>query len=275
MARRSSRRRSSADASKMLVGIGLGLFALAGFAFLGWASFSIKKTDPQDPTTHCSVMGPSSTTVVLIDSTDGLSNTTKLDLRQRLIELGEEIPKGGLLEIRLLEPSIPGGQVVFSRCNIGAGSELSELTANPTLQKKKWQEIFRKPLDEALEKSLQGNIGRYSPIIQAIQRISIERFSGASKNASNNKLIIVSDMLENTSDYSQYRGDASFERYRQSNAYQPFRTDLHDAAVSIWYLQKKLPRGIKTEDHLRFWQQWIKDNKGRLSNIDAIQGVKQ
>ena len=51
-------------------------------------------------------------------------------------------------------------------------------------------------------------------------------------------LILVSDMIEHTPDYSQYQGDLSYEHYKQSIAYKKQHTDLKGADVTIFYVQR-------------------------------------
>jgi hypothetical protein len=178
-----------------------------------------------------------------------------------------------LLELRLLDPKVAGGQSIFARCNPGDGSGLSEYTANPALAKKRWIDGFREPLEDALQIGFRPLPGKTSPIMETVQRIAVERFTGRAVEEIPKSLIIVSDMLEHEPDYSQYAGDLSYSRYKASRAYQKFRTNLYGAEVTIFYIQRSSAKPINSADHIRFWAEWIRDNKGRLRQANKLQGV--
>lgn len=274
MARRLSRRRRSGEGTKIALGVGLGFLALCGFGALGYAFFAAPKPVLTDKATLCPMSGPTGVTVVLIDSTDALGPTAQLELRQRLLDVGEAVPKGTLLELRTLDGVTPGGKIAFSLCNPGSGADLSELTGNPQMANRKWNAGFKAPLETALKGSMAASPSKISPIMEAIQRIALERFTGTAANERSKTLIVISDMLENTPHYSQYAGDAKFQRYRQTQAYQRFRTDLHGATVSLYYIQRQvMPKGLTPVDHIGFWQEWIRDNKGQFTEALRIQGV--
>jgi uncharacterized protein YoaH (UPF0181 family) len=149
---------------------------------------------------------------------------------------------------------------------------LSEYTANPRLAKKRWLEGFRQPLEEALDVGFHPAPGKTSPIMETVQRIAIDRFSGRAAEDIPKSLILVSDMLEHEPDYSQYQGDLSYGRYKASRAYRRLQTDLHGAEVTIYYVQRLMGRPISSADHIRFWAEWVRDNNGRLKQASKLQG---
>jgi hypothetical protein len=108
----------------------------------------------------------------------------------------------------------------------------------------------------------------------AIQDIAIGQFSGAATERVQKKLIVISDMLEFTREYSQYprAGDLSYQRFKQSPAYLKFRTDLHGAEVTIDYVQRVEPK-IETKRHIDFWHEWVTDNRGKWDRARRLQGA--
>jgi len=225
-----------------------------------------------DHASLCPIDGPRSVTVVLLDSTDDIPDIAKHEIRTTLLDMAETLPTYGLLDMRLLAPGVPGGRGIFSRCNPGDGSGLSEYTANPRLAKKRWLEGFRQPLEEALDVGFHPAPGKTSPIMETVQRIAIDRFSGRAAEDIPKSLILVSDMLEHEPDYSQYQGDLSYGRYKTSRAYRRLQTDLHGAEVTIYYVQRLMGRPISSADHIRFWAEWVRDNNGRLKQASKLQG---
>ena len=223
--------------------------------------------------TLCPTDGPRGITVVLLDASDGLPEIAQQEVRGYLVGLSEELEPYSLLELRLLDPSVGGGRVVFSRCNPGDGSNLNELIGNPQLARRQWLEGFRQPLEDALNGFLGPAPSDTSPIMGTVQHVAIELFSNRQARELPKELVIVSDMLEHTSAYSQYPLDLSFERFKLTEAYRNFRTDLHGADVTIKYVQRRTPTGLDPVKHLEFWLEWARDNNAGLFRADRLQGV--
>jgi hypothetical protein len=267
------RSRNPADLRKHVLGgvlaaLGLGVLAAGAYVYA-----TVARPPTLDRETLCPVSGPQSVTVVLLDSTDEIPDIAKREIRTLLIDTAETLPTYELLEIRLLDPKLVEGHLIFSKCNPGDGSGLSEYTANPRLAKQRWLEAFRTPLDDALETGFRPAPGKTSPIMETIQRIAVERFTGRNVESIPKSLIVISDMLEHEPDYSQYTGDLSYGRFKASTAYKKVRTDLHGADVVIYYIQRATERPINSVDHIRFWAEWIRDNNGRFKQANKLQGM--
>jgi hypothetical protein len=250
----------------------LAVSALGTLAIGGYVYVTTERPPTLDRDSLCPLAGPRSVTVVLLDSTDDIPDIGKREIRTVLVDMAETLPTYGLLELRLLDPQIPGGRSVFDKCNPGDGSGLSEYTSNPRLARKRWMEGFRQPLDEALDAGFQPAPGRTSPIMETVQRIAIDRFSGRAAEDIPKSLVVVSDMLEHEPDYSQYSGDLSYDRFRASRAYRRLQTDLHGAEVTIYYIQRLTAKPIRSAEHIRFWAEWIRDNNGRFKQANKLQG---
>jgi hypothetical protein len=256
-----------------LLGGALAVLALGILSAGAYIYTTTPRPPPLDHASLCPVDGPRSITVVLLDSTDDLPEIAKREVRTALVDMAETLPTYGLLEIRLLDPKSPGGRSVFARCNPGDGSGLSDYTANARLARKRWMDGFREPLDAALEHGFQPSPGKTSPIMETVQRIAVERFTGRAVEDVPKSLVLISDMLEHEPDYSQYTGDLTYARYKASRAYKKVQTDLHGAEVLIYYVQRMSAKPINSADHIRFWADWIRDNNGRLKQANKLQGV--
>jgi len=271
---RTLRRRSRipGDLRKQVLGATLMVLAFALLAAGVYVYATAARAPTLDHASLCPTDGPGSVTVVLLDSTDDIPDIAKHEIRTTLLDMAEALPTYGLLDVRLLDPGVPGGRGIFSRCNPGDGSGLSEYTANPRLAKKRWLEGFRQPLEEALGVGFRPAPGKTSPIMETVQRIAVDRFSGRAAEYIPKSLILVSDMLEHEPEYSQYQGDLSYGRYKASRAYRRLQTDLHGAEVTIYYVQRLTGRPISSADHIRFWAEWVRDNNGRLKQASKLQG---
>jgi hypothetical protein len=257
---------------KHVLGAALAVLALGVLGAGAYVYMTASRPPPLDRASLCPVDGPRSMTVVLLDSTDEIPEIGKHEIRTVLLDMAETVPVYGLLELRLLDAKLPGGRQIFAKCNPGDGAGLSEYTANPRLAKKRWLEGFRQPLEEALEAGFRPMPGKTSPIMETVQRIAVDRFSGRAAEDAPKSLVLVSDMLENAPDYSQYSGDLSYSRYKASRAYKKLQTDLHGAEVTIYYIQRASAKPFNSADHIRFWVDWIRDNKGRFKQASKLQG---
>jgi hypothetical protein len=267
------RSRNPRDVRKHVFGAVLAVLALSALAAGAYVYVTAARPPVFDRASLCPVDGARSLTVVLLDSTDEIPAIGKREIRSVLLDMAETVPVWGLLELRLLDPKTPGGRQIFAKCNPGDGSGLSEYTANPALAKKRWMEGFRRPLEESLDAGVRPMPGKTSPIMETVQRIAVERFTGRAAENVPKSLVLISDMLEHEPDYSHYAGDLSYGRFKASRAYKKVQTDLHDAEVLIYYIQRRTAKPINSVDHIRFWAEWIRDNKGRLKQANKLQGV--
>ena len=252
----------------MLAVLALGVLSAGAYVYT-----TAERPPALDRSSLCPVDGPRSATVVLLDSTDDIPEIARREIKTVLVDRAETLPIRALLEIRLLDPQVAGGRPIFARCNPGDGSGLSEYTANPALARKRWMDGFREPLEAALQSGLHPSPGKTSPIMETVQRIAVERFTGRAAQEIPKSLILISDMLEHEPDYSQYSGDLSYDRYKASRAYRKFRTNLYGAEVTIYYIQRQSARPINSAEHIRFWAEWIRDNNGRFKAAARLQGV--
>jgi hypothetical protein len=254
-------------------GVALIVITLAGFVSLAIFHFSNPLDPTLDPVSLCPSTGPKGITVVLVDTSDDLPDPAQREVLG--LDQITNLPTYYKLDIRVLD--IPAGRSrsLFSKCNPGDGVGLSEGTKNPRLARLQWLESFQQPAKNAVRNSLVSAKAKSSPIMAAIQDIAIDQFSSDVVQGIPKSLIVISDMLEYTRDYSQYpsAGDLSWQRFQRSPAYLKFRTDLHDARVTIEYVRRNLPAKLDTHQHMEFWYKWIQENRGVYETAKSLQGV--
>lgn len=272
-----SRRRSRSREGFGLAGVGgVALLLLAGVAVTGftWFYLSTPTKPTLDAQSGCPVAGPEGISVVLVDTSDDLPPATGREVQTILDDLISSLPPYHLLDIRVLDIAQNRSKSLFSKCNPGDGTGLSEWTDNPRLARAQWIESFRKPAAEAIRNSLASAKATSSPIMGAVQDVAIDQFSSERTRGIPKKLTIISDMIEHTRDYSQYPrfGDLGYQRFKQSPAYLKYRTDMHGARVTIDYVTRPsvMP---DTNRHAEFWSIWVKDNGGALDLMHRLQGT--
>ena len=278
MARRRPRQRSEPGIGWAGIGgIILILLAIAAGTAFAYFYFSTPASPTLDTQSLCPIDGPRGITVVLVDTSDDLPETTRREVQGMLDDMIVSLPPFYKLDIRVLDIAGVRSRSLFSKCNPGDGAGLSEWTANPRIARLRWIESFRKPAAAAVKNSLAAAKATSSPIMAAIQDIALDQFSSAASTNAKKTLVVISDMIEFTKDYGQYRGDLTYQRYKQSPAYLKFRTDLHGASVVIRYVTRQakgLPQPLLDGTmHMDFWKSWIEDNGGSWGGVKRLQGA--
>lgn len=275
MARTRRRRSQKGDLGLAAVG-GVALFLLAAIALatFGWYYFSTPTKLVLNARDNCPTVGPNGISIVLVDTSDDLPPATKNEVQKILDDLVSSTPQYYLLEIRVLDVPLNRSSILFSRCNPGDGTGLNKWTDNERLAKSRWLETFRKPAEEAIRKSVTSAKAASSPIMAAIQDLAIDQFSSEHARKIPKKLMVISDMIEHTRDYSQYPrgGDLSYQRFKQSPAYLKYRTNLYGAKITIDYVTRPTVMP-DTNRHAEFWSTWVKDNSGALDLMHRLQGT--
>jgi hypothetical protein len=274
VARRPPRSSSRSFGGRAIGGIALLVIALLALILLAVFYYLSPRPPELDKASLCPVSGPEGITVVLVDTSDDLPEPARREVAGILDDLITGLPPYHKLDIRVLDIAGMRSRSLFSKCNPGDGTGLSEWTSNPRIARMHWLEDFRKPAANAIDSSLASAKASSSPIMAAIQDIAIGQFSGAAAERAQKKLIVISDMLEFTREYSQYprAGDLSYQRFKQSPAYLKFRTDLHGAQVTIDYVQRIQPQ-IDAKRHIESWHEWVSDNRGKWDRAKRLQGA--
>lgn len=274
MARRQRKRRKGSDGHLITIGVILISLAVIALGVFAYFKFTLPQKPILESKSLCPTSGPRGISVVLLDTSDDLPETTRREVRQILNDLIEKTPAYYKFDVRVLDASRGKSRSLFSMCNPGDGTGLSNLTDNPVIARKLWLERFRKPAEQAMMEGMRPDRATSTPLMGAIQDIAIGEFSAAKVQNIPKSLVIISDMLEHTRDYSQYpsAGDLSYERYRRSPAYLKYRTDLHGAEVTIDYVQRLNVKRDLTS-HITFWSEWIRDNRGRFHEARRLQGA--
>lgn len=215
--------------------------------------------------------------MVLVDTSDDLPEAKRREVSVVLEDMIATLPSFYKLDIRVLDMAGVRSRSLFSKCNPGDSAGLSDWTANPRIARMRWVENFRKPAAEAVKNSIASAKATSSPIMAAIQDIAIDQFSSAASQHAKKTLVVISDMIEFTRDYSQYprAGCLSFQRFKQSPAYLKFKTDLHGATVNIRYVTRQV-NSQPLLDELRqmdFWKTWVQDSGGVWGSARRLQGA--
>jgi hypothetical protein len=247
---------------------GLAIFAVVGVLVLALASarLIIGSGDKYDPNTLCPLNAPYPRTVVIIDVTDPLSESQRLSVRNKLDSLRDDLEKFEKLVIYALdETNFASPEPIFSLCRPGTGQDANELYQNPKKIRARYDKQFGDPLDQLLLEVSNKKGAKVSPIMEMIRNVAYTKDLAA--NDVRKRLIIVSDLLQHTKDYSHYRTKADYTKFSTSHFSSQVQAPLLDVDVYIHYLLRPKNKQLQSAGHVLFWEQYIAHAGANISGF--------
>jgi hypothetical protein len=264
--------RQKKERRKQLLGYAMGAAALLVVAGIGWYVLVESDSKRLDSNLCPAEGGPSSVRVVIVDATDPYNAIQWRNVRNRLLDLKEDVPKHGLLAIFSVTEGLQETlQPEFELCNPGSGDELSIWTSNPELARRKWERSFVAPVDSILSTLNTDEPRRRSPIMEAIQAA---RARVGTYDTGDRKLLLVSDLMQHTETYSHYGSrPPDFERFESTATEGKLSADLSGWEVEVLYARR---RGAESEvqgrRHIDFWDQYFLQSGATLRRVKSIDG---
>lgn len=269
----SSRRRRDTDSFPWVIAVAFAVGVTAIVGGFGWLWFQANANRVELAGDLCRTTGPIEQTIVLVDATDPISPLTQKEILTRLSDQASAVPTNGRFELRTLEPGQSRTNQIFSLCNPGSGSEIDGLTGNPEAARRRWEENFDQPLQNAMQRVTTGSSGDTSPIMAALQQIAVDRLTSWAEREIPTRIVVVSDMIENTPDFSMYAPEgADILAYSGSRAAAAYSVDLAGATVDLWFLRRDTT--LSSVDVMNFWAEWIDINHGRGGTATSLQGIQ-
>lgn len=256
---------------------------------VGLAMFFEYRARDLDESTLCSKTRPYAHTILVFDTSDSLNDVQKRYLEKYFDRFVDQyVPKGSQKSLadpfHELEPEEKISVYFvddyrendfspeFSKCRPDDGGDSYGLSENPELLKRTWEEKFAGPLRESIENLLAGKNSARSPIMETIQAAVIEGFF--QEHNKRKRLIVVSDLIQHTSFYSQYREGADFEEFRRQHAryYHRLKTDMSEVDVSLFFIIRDGIHLSGTNRHRLFWELYFGDQKATVVQIEPVRG---
>jgi len=221
--------------------------------------------------TLCPERGPRGLTVVLIDRTESLSALQAEALRHQLERVKDNLPPLHAIEVYSLVP-MSGSLLKASGARVCSPPRPeSGLTANPTRAQQLWDTRFSQPLQAVFEALLQPHDEPSSPILESIQSVSVTAFDAVGKDIPR-RLIVASDMLQNTAEFSQYQDRRTFVDLRSTAYYSRVRSSLPGVQVQILYVRRHQHATVQGATHVAFWEEYFSDCGATLDSVISLPG---
>jgi hypothetical protein len=230
---------------KVILPTAILIFAVCALTGLTWAinHYTQKEDDPERIQAP-----PKKHTILLIDQTDTLNHRCCLILKKLLKDLPEEIKVNEAVSIFSIyqDSDITLTPILHVR---NPGKNANEFIENVKYKREIFRKEFLNPLMQASSNSTLGRIkSPSSPIIETINNIlSWHKFSS---NIPSRKLIIYSDLLQNSVHCSDYPSQ-KIVRFKSAGC--PEIGDLSNVDVEIYYILRAGKEHLQTPEHRDKW----------------------
>jgi hypothetical protein len=253
------------------VAIGIAAILLFISTLGGAAYYLLSRDSGVDRQTLCPKEGPLGHTVLLVDKTDPLNFNQRQAFLRLLEELVDQrIARGHLISVFVLGDDFrAGARPLVEICNPGEGEGKTALTANIPRLQAQFRERFRAPLLEQADALVSTTPAKTSPILEMLQLVAINGFR-KHPTSGNRQLIIVSDMLHKTTEYSMYQGIVPFDHFASTDYGRKTATELPKVEVEIHHVLH-YPK-LQTPQQLDFWSAYFARSGARIFAVRPLEG---
>jgi hypothetical protein len=244
---------------KIIAGLLLAALVLgggaAGYHFLfGEGAPQVVQLDKE---TLCPVDQPTQRhSVILVDTTDALSDGQRQLVRQVIDDFAAQalpFEKVSVFSIDAAAAYEP--KRLFSACSPKRGEDADGFSEDPRRLEALWARDFGRPLDEAIAAEIAKGPQDSSPIIESVFAISLlYDFSTA---VPFRRLVVVSDMLQNSPGLSLYKANAEYDSYAKSEHGELHRPDLRATEVTLHYVIRPAVLARQNAANREFWTRFF------------------
>jgi len=268
------RHRKKASRNKNLIGIFIIFCVLVVISVLAYFHYTQKQKQVQlDPVTLCPVSSSIPKYVALVfDKSDTYNAVQQRFLQRFFTEFKSQLIAGTQISIYVIDElkkdTLSPDLVI---CAPRTGDDANAFYENPRQIRQRWQQQFEQPLDKVIDGFMQAGKSDFSPIMETLQAVALSAFP-ALKTVADKQIILISDMLHHTPEWSHYRGQMAFSLLQGTAYYQRLNTDLQNAEVKILYIRREGMEKVQNKRHAFFWADYIGSIGGRVSLIEKVDG---
>jgi hypothetical protein len=251
---------------------GIGALAIVGI-IAGGIALNYNTRDV-DHSSGCPNDHYDSVTAVMIDLTDPLDPIQGAALRNALLKVRDTVPRFGRLEIYPLAATTDRTIApVFSACSPGKGSDVSSrLYGNPELADKIWHRTFGDKIDQIIGGLQKLPAQDNSPILEGIQSVTVTAFgTPIARDAEEKRLVIVSDMIQHTGEYSFYQGAPKFSAFKGTEYFLRVKPEMRGAKADIFLIVRATKRNVQQPPLYQFWVDYFEASDGDLRDWEPLQ----
>jgi hypothetical protein len=270
------RRRANKGLSDGASGLILAIAGVAIIGGLGGGLWWVKQAQTQiDEDTNCPKAGPTAIHMILFDRSDPITDQQAQRIKQAIEKYKNEASTGLRFDLytfegdtsHILNPTL-------KICVPERPEDANPLNKNPEFIRRRYEERFAAVIDQTVSSLLHASTQKTSPIIESIRAASITSFGPIEPGRLSLRVTMISDMIQNTSLFSQFQSDSNFEALSHSGVWVSLQPQLKAAKVDILYLSR--PKAthnrtpIQNRGHQAFWIQLIAASGGRVDLFEPL-----
>lgn len=210
---------------------------------------------------------PPNQTVVLIDVTDTLSAQERTSLKNKISILFSSSPNTtfSLYEI-VDDPAEPPSPVTNETSPPKTVADVNPLAEHRSDIEDDWK-ASTSSLMAGIDQATQGKPSQRSPLLESVQWVALKELNAPQAISVPRKLIIVSDLLQHTEEFSFYKGIPDFPLLKTNPNYGKLKTNLVGVEVEIWVLRNHTENASELAD---LWRHIVFDQGGTVSKVVPI-----
>ena len=210
---------------------------------------------------------PPNQTVLLIDVTDPLSAQERTSLTNKISILFSSSPNTTFSVYEIVDdPTKPPSPVTDETSPLKTVANVNPLAEHRSDIEDDWK-ASTSSLMTGIDQATQGKPSQRSPILESVQWVALRELNAPQAISVPRKLIIVSDLLQHTEEFSLYKGIPDFSLLKSNPNYGKLKTNLVDVDVELWVLRNHTKEATKLAD---LWRRIIFDQGGTVSKIVPI-----
>lgn len=245
---------------KDILGILNIIIVIAVLGGISYLAFALRPGD-YDPRTLCLSGQTPPHVAIVIDKTDLYSPAQRDDIEALVLAGRNSLRMGEKLSLHELDQR---GALIktngFELCNPGRGDQINPLYRNAQRVEQRYQAFFEGPLQRALSDLVEPKQSPASPIIEALARLSTQ--NGFDTQTPGRRVVLVSDMLQNSELFSVYGGNPASVSSRLPNAAQvarqveaEFGSGLAGVTLEVHLIPRRGWEGAQNGELQSYWSE--------------------
>lgn len=269
--RHSRRGGSGFNRGYLLWGFGLIIF----IAIIAFMFFQPEKTNLSD---FCPRSGEKGKIVILLDVSDPLNMSQKAKLKKELDGISKKstlrpfplLNKGEKLVIYITQEDGKEPNKLFEMCSPGDIENkkvMDKMSEGKIISLKKWKNFQNKALNE-IDRKLSNSVSlKTSPIIESLSFVRAQEFDSPEllEENTNNKIIVISDFIQNSELTSQFKNLENFQDINKS-----YPVSLKNISIRMLMLVSKKYSKFQTPEHQSWWRKYFAVTGGDLERISLF-----
>ncbi len=207
-------------------------------------------------------------TVILVDSTDVFTVSQSMVIKKKIAKVLKNSEIDERFTVYILSEDENGFGKYLSVCNPGDGQDTNELVSNKRKLNKAWEEGFYLKINTAIDGVMKNNSSDKSPIMEMLKFSSIDTMMDS--KALNKRIIIVSDMLHHTKEFSHYKNYKKPRDFLNSKYGLLVKPYLNNVELAIYYVNRANSNEIQNRGHILFWEKYVQASGGFISSVVSI-----